>query len=269
LNAVLESKVLAKQARLFAALAALACSIDVDDLGAGKACSPDGRCSAGYHCNAERRCVAALENEAAAGSAGTVDGGRGGTDRGGSSGSGQGGTSADAGHEAERESGSGGTSADAAAPDGGTPISDASCASPARYYADGDRDGFGRDDSTQWACTSPGDSWATRGGDCNDSDDRVFPGQPAFFGTGYAHAGADSFDYDCNGSEQPDPSQQGPAPNCGDLGLGDCSGSGFEPSERTGPELDPICGSTSRVECTPALLVCGTRTSTTQPKRCH
>jgi hypothetical protein len=275
----MRSTFLVKKARLFAALTTLACSIDVDSQGEGKACSPDGRCSEGYHCSAERRCVASpLGHDAAADSAGAAgtEGGRGGTGDGGSSGSGsaidgQGGTKVEAGNDANLPDagGAGGTLGDAGPADADTPPPDTGCTGPTRYYADGDRDGFGRDDSTLWACTRPGGSWATRGGDCHDADDRVFPGQITFFETGYARANGDSFDYDCSGSEQPDPAQEGPAPNCAGLAVPDCSGSGFDSTGRSGPLIDPVCGSTSLVECTPALLVCGTRTSTTQPKRCR
>jgi hypothetical protein len=267
---------LAKRALLVAGMTALACAIDTDSEGAGKACTINGSCAAGYHCSQEGRCVASIANEgAAAGRAGSSSaGGHGGTGDAGSSGSGsmsdgQGGTG-DADSEASlpdvaQDSGP----SDAAAADSDVQPADTGCADPIRYFADGDSDGFGRDDSTLSACDPPVGSWATRGGDCNDADGRVFPGQVAFFDSAYARTGGDSFDYDCNGSEQPDPAQEGPAPNCAGFGVSDCAGSGFESSGRSGPSTDPICGSTRLVACVPTLVLCSARTSTTQPKRCR
>ncbi|MBL9113069.1 MAG: hypothetical protein JNM74_27525, partial [Myxococcales bacterium] len=43
----------------------------------------------------------------------------------------------------------------------------------------------------------------TKGGDCNDSDRNVRPGQTEFFATGYTRVnGTISYDYDCNGVEE-------------------------------------------------------------------
>ena len=262
---------------LFTGLIALACAIDADRLGAGKPCTSDGRCADGYHCSAERRCVASpVSRDGSAGSAGTAAG-----DSGSGETSGSGGSGSEADVDAQSASdgasfeaslpdahGQDGTLADAAASNDAPPP-DTGCASPTRYYVDGDRDGFGRDDSALWACARPSGSWATRGADCNDADNRVFPGQTAFFASAFTYAAGDSFDYDCSGGEQPDPAQQGPAPNCADLPVSDCTGAGFASTGRAGATADPTCGSTRLVECVPALLVCSAMTSTTQPKRCH
>lgn len=61
-------------------------------------------------------------------------------------------------------------------------------------FIDSDGDGFGDDDNTAFACSlEPGISDV--GGDCNDSDEAVYPGAP---GTGQ------NIDNNCNGTLDPD-----------------------------------------------------------------
>ena len=45
------------------------------------------------------------------------------------------------------------------------------------YYRDGDGDGFGIG-SRQYRCTYPEPGWADINGDCDDSDNNIFPGAP-------------------------------------------------------------------------------------------
>jgi hypothetical protein len=267
-----------------AGLIAFACALDVESRGEGKACSSDGRCAEGYLCNPEHRCVTNLPgtdattdaegaggdagSNGASGTGGAIDasgatGGTGAASSGGSS-AGQGGTPNDGGGRGGwlPEAGGRGGSVGDAAPDVG-------CVDPIRYYSDADRDGFGRDDVTQWSCSAPAAAWATLGGDCNDANERVFPGQSAYFGAPYSVSGGVSFDFDCNGSEDPDSTQEGPSPNCAGLSLLGCSGSGFATTGRAGAGVDPSCGSASLVTCTPNLVTCGSSTTTTQAKRCR
>ena len=88
----------------------------------------------------------------------------------------------------------------------------ASCIS-GTWYADGDGDLYGRSSANIVGCkpaSAPagGGAWVALGGDCNDDDADVHPGQTSFFGTPYmASNGELSFDYDCSGAEDGDPSQ--------------------------------------------------------------
>jgi hypothetical protein len=84
-------------------------------------------------------------------------------------------------------------------------------------YEDGDRDGFGVKKSR--ACPStPG--YAPIGGDCDDANADVHPGQTAFFTTARADG---TFDYDCDAKE----TQHWPDLNAGFCLCtnGQCSGS--------------------------------------------
>jgi len=58
------------------------------------------------------------------------------------------------------------------------------------YYLDGDGDTWGRDDRTTLACSQPG-GYVGRGGDCNDSTNRAYPG---------ATEVCDEIDNDCDRS---------------------------------------------------------------------
>ncbi len=136
------------------------------------------------------------------------------------------------------------------------------------YYSDADQDGFGRSDDSQWFCTPPTKGWSTVPGDCNDTESSVFPGQTAYFGAGYSVPGGESFDYDCSGSEEPDPEAKGAAPSCAALALLICTGSGFAPTGRRGNGISPSCGSTELVTCS-GLLVCAASSSVVSPKGCR
>jgi hypothetical protein len=147
---------------------------------------------------------------------------------------------------------------------------DASCASPVMYYPDTDGDGFGTESGAIVACDRPPGTWAQRKGDCNDALPNVNPDQRTFFGDSYEANNGLEFDYDCNGREEPDTSQFGPAPDCTGLNLGACRGSGFGPTNRAGAGVDPLCGSTALVECKVInAIFCGNVVSQVSPKRCR
>jgi hypothetical protein len=61
------------------------------------------------------------------------------------------------------------------------------------FYEDDDGDTYGDPSSQTEACTRPA-GYAERGGDCDDDDPRVHPGQTAYF----TAPGANGWDYDCN-----------------------------------------------------------------------
>jgi hypothetical protein len=118
------------------------------------------------------------------------------------------------------------------------------------WFPDADDDGFGRTAGQVSSCSAPTNGkWAPKGGDCNDNEPHAFPQQNEYLATGYAVSGGVSFDYDCSGQEQPDPSQLGGAPSCAILALLNCSGSGYANTNRTGPGVNPLCGSKTLVTC--------------------
>jgi hypothetical protein len=166
-------------------------------------------------------------------------------------------------------------------PDGGIghdpPATDAPdpsehCGAATRWYADHDRDGYGAGESVS-ACDRPQGAWSAAAGDCDDDDPRVHPGQAAFFGQPYTRAdGSTSFDYDCSGSEQGDPSLQ-VAPRCEELMVPRCGGSGYLATSRSGPALNPYCGSTLVETCVPsvAVVLCtpGAKDTSAPPYTCR
>ena len=118
------------------------------------------------------------------------------------------------------------------------------CEPASVYYKDGDGDGYGDTGQIVTGCTKPA-GYAAVGGDCSDTNKQVFPGQGAYFGTGYATAGgATSYDYDCDGAETEAPGFTH-LENCSS-----CNGqTGWRATTRVGPGLDPYCGSSSRISC--------------------
>jgi hypothetical protein len=188
--------------------------------------------------------------------------------------SGTNGTSGDSGSGGASAAGaSGTTTTDSGAGSGGVigidASPDANCASPMAFFPDLDGDGYGTQGGVIVACEQPPGAWVTRAGDCNDALRDVNPEQKNFFGVGYDARSALQFDYDCNGREEPDPSQFGPAPDCTRL-LGACTGSGFAPNNRTGTGVDPLCGSTALVQCkVMEVILCGSVVTQVAPKRCR
>jgi hypothetical protein len=156
---------------------------------------------------------------------------------------------------------------------------DATCSEPVTYYKDDDGDGFGSNVGAILSCTFPGNQWSVLGGDCRDDLSNVkpfsvgSPDPPLYSGTGYADPNKPqgvSFDFDCSGTEQADPSNShGNEPDCSKLL--NCTGIGYVPvnPSRTGPGINPLCGSTTLRRCS-GLLPC---TSTLQlgqtPYRCR
>jgi hypothetical protein len=125
------------------------------------------------------------------------------------------------------------------------------------YYLDGDGDGYGGT-TTKSACAAPdAGTWVTKGGDCDDSNATVHPGQSAYFSQGYVPTGKVdvSFDYDCDGQE----SESGNAPkaSCQVVNLA-CAGSGYLEADpvRSGAGVDPFCGSAASVDCAYVNLAC-------------
>ncbi|MBX3189467.1 MAG: hypothetical protein KF819_20755 [Labilithrix sp.] len=142
------------------------------------------------------------------------------------------------------------------------------------YYRDRDGDGFGGDE-TKRGCDSPGDEWVTQGGDCNDDDDEVFPGQTKYFATPYEKkSGAKSFDYDCSNKEDQAPPTKTAATACKRVG-NTCTGSGYVPVARqSAPGADPLCGATQFQTCsigpiTPIAQCDATVAETEKPVTCR
>lgn len=137
---------------------------------------------------------------------------------------------------------------------------------PIAWYRDEDGDGYGTS-VTVFACNPPSSNWSAVPGDCNDTWPEVHPGQEKFFGTYYIKSdGTASFDYDCSGREDPNPSQTLAAKDCGALKLALCGDeSGYVTNNRSGEGINPYCGSTVVRACVPSLLVCDTTERDNQP----
>jgi hypothetical protein len=65
-------------------------------------------------------------------------------------------------------------------------------------YRDVDGDGHGNPATGIQSCSPPA-GYVTAGDDCDDNDNRVFPGQTAFFGTARPNL---TYDYNCDGSDE-------------------------------------------------------------------
>jgi hypothetical protein len=136
-------------------------------------------------------------------------------------------------------------------PDGGP------CGDETLLYLDGDGDEHGST-TTARACEvqKPG-KWVGTGGDCDDGNADVHPGQATYFEEPYTRTGTGivSFDYDC--SETEDESGESPKEGCIASGLS-CVGGGYieaQPS-RNGAGENPYCGSTQQVNCVKSGLEC-------------
>jgi hypothetical protein len=152
--------------------------------------------------------------------------------------------------------------------DASAPTLDAgTCEHRTVWYGDADGDGFGDPAKVFVACTKPASgNWVDFDGDCDDRDARVHPHQTSYFVTAYRTVGgAESFDYDCSGMEDGDPSQAIAPASCGLLSLTLCGGSGYSATSRTGLGVDAHCGSTMQTTCVASvagLLVCQSVTAT-------
>jgi hypothetical protein len=181
---------------------------------------------------------------------------------------GAGGTTASGGTTGAGGAGTGGTVGDGGSVgSGGT----GGCASLKTYYPDGDHDTYGRSTGSVTACAPPGGTgWSLASGDCDDDDDRVHPGQTAYFDTPYTRQSADTYDYDCSNDEDGDPGMEGVAPACGILSVVGCTGTGFQATARTGNGQNSLCGSKTKVTCQVNGLACNSVITTVQDGyRCH
>jgi hypothetical protein len=166
---------------------------------------------------------------------------------------------------------------EAAARDGGDGAAGPSCL----RYLDADGDGYGGATSLDVCSAGVGaddaslaeaGAWVTQGGDCDDANDLVFPGQPAYFATPYTAPGSllPSFDYDCDGVEVEQPPS--PVHSSGACETA-CGGSGYTPASpaRSGPGVDPYCGSTTYLTCSPhgGSGMCSTSTAQMAAIACH
>lgn len=252
-----------------AALLAAACTSELELALDGKSCRDTApRCVRGYECDSVNNlCVLPEQLMTMGGGNGQGGGGAsaGGANAGGGGDSGSAGGGAGS---AGAASGGGGGSVserdagDAAVPEGIDGGGDGGC-TPVRVYRDSDGDRTGNVSVSEVRC--PGDGWVVQAGDCRDDLPDVFPGQPNFFTEPYADptrpdANFESFDFDCDGSEQSAPSNspatEAPA-NCGALVT--CQGSGYLPTSpaRSGAGVEPRCGSNQRRTCIPnGLLSC-------------
>ncbi len=163
----------------------------------------------------------------------------------------------------------GGGGGDATVEDG--PGTDGACAL-VTYYLDGDNDGYGGT-TTMKSCVPPTTMgpWVTEGGDCDDSNNTVNPGQSSYFSSGYVPTGQTdvSFDYNCDGHETE--SGNSSKANCQFSGLS-CGGSGYLQATplRMGAEVDPFCGSDRSVACSLMGISCAAGAATTvSPITCH
>lgn len=243
-----------------------ACTSELELRLDGRSCrEAEPRCVRGYTCDvASNFCVLPEQ----LGGAGGI-GGQGGSVSGPGGGAGQAG-GVSAGGAAGRAEGEGGASggagatsgaggaepgpADAGGGDASVDAGGGEC-TPITVYRDGDNDGVGDVAESDVRC--PEEGWVTQPGDCRDDLPDVFPGQLTFFAEPYADptrpaANQESFDFDCSGAEQPDPtiSPATPAPNnCN--GLLVCQGSGYLSSAplRAGAGVEPRCGSNLRRTC--------------------
>ncbi len=143
------------------------------------------------------------------------------------------------------------------------------CDEPSTYYLDGDGDGYGGT-TTVTACAPPSSQWITRGGDCDDGNSVVHPGQQNYFTSGYTPTGKTnviSFDYDCDGSELESGS---PAHAACHFDVLTCVGDGYvEAVPRNGSNVDAFCGSMQEVTCGGLSCVAGVPFNTTSAIACH
>jgi hypothetical protein len=276
--------VLAWGVALAAALPALACELVIGDAPSNKS-KPDGGegetsgLAGGVTGSGGMPAAGGTVSGGGKGAAGGTIPANGGREQGGASqgGASQGGHSQggspgifDAG--ANNDGGNAGSSMEDAAPPGtGGSNAVVPCTSPVLWYQDNDGDGYGVDDITMFTCPKPATGkWSRVGGDCNDAGaaaSSVHPGQQKYSGTPYQRAdNTDSYDYDCSGMEDANPQLQ-PAPqSCGALQLLLCgNASGYEPTTRAGPGINPYCGSQTVLVCIPGLAVCGNSERTNQP----
>lgn len=139
-------------------------------------------------------------------------------------------------------------------------IEDGPCEPAVPFFRDVDGDTWGGASAGSGCANAVPLGAVLRGGDCNDVDRNVFPGQTAFFGLPYgASNGATSFDYDCDGVELGGPQQSvgacGAGPSASTAG---CT-PGYAKTARTGGGANPLCGSVQGYACDAGAPPCSTR----------
>ncbi len=142
---------------------------------------------------------------------------------------------------------------DAAQPDAGDdarPDAHEEACTPTLLYRDDDGDGYGGS-VTFMGCSPDAGTWVSVGGDCDDSNAQVNPGQTAYFSSGYVPPGQSgtSFDYNCDGQETESGSP--PRLDCQATNVTTCVGDGYVPATpaRSGTGVDPYCGSDQSEHC--------------------
>lgn len=119
-------------------------------------------------------------------------------------------------------------------------------------------------------CDCDGDEYKSMlgtcgGGDCDDANAKVYPGEATYYPTAYTTpSGTLSFDYDCNGTPDPDP-MYNVAYDCSSLtSLVSCKGTGFL------AKTPPPCGQTGTWgKCAWVNLTCTQQVITTNmPMTC-
>jgi hypothetical protein len=122
------------------------------------------------------------------------------------------------------------------------------------YFADMDGDGYGAGTALGLACKVPQGA-SGNANDCQDSNASVHPGQTMYFSSSYmTPKGGASFDYDCDNSEEGDPSL---------TTGGACTPSCTTGYMATGMTANPYCGSTTKESCpvTSGVVSCVPQTS--------
>jgi hypothetical protein len=133
------------------------------------------------------------------------------------------------------------------------------------WFRDDDGDGVGGTHTVD-ACAPPlTGEWTSKGGDCDDGNPDVNPGQKGWFDHPYVVSGSVqlSYDYDCDGKESEPPGSPDKSTGSCTYQLTKCIGAGYLPVNppRSGPGVDPFCGSTSVLVCTVAALSCSASTT--------
>jgi hypothetical protein len=125
------------------------------------------------------------------------------------------------------------------------------------WYPDDDGDHYGRSTAAVHGCNAPTTgTWAPVGGDCDDDNPLVNPGQIGYFGQPFtATNGQPSYDYDCSGDETGNPTAA-IASLCEALSALGCSGNGYVPTARTGMFENALCGSTTTSSCGVSGIFC-------------
>lgn len=159
---------------------------------------------------------------------------------------GTGGTAGDGG-----SAGDGGTAGDGGmSPGGAGQGGTIGCVDPIALYPDKDGDGYGDSAEGKLGCDLEL-GWATSGGDCDDGNSEVFPGQPKYFLSPYTNIkGHPSYDYNCDDLETGPPGLE-KAPSCSGKNKGNCTKGkpGYLPSKAQGLGLNTLCGSTEVLGC--------------------